>query len=180
MTDLTLQAATDAALVTLLLSNGLLVPGEGGAVPPAGVAYSHIGEATLNDLPLSGRYAWVGIDDAVFGEAETASLLLALEPHRYTGPDIRVRLGGAGYQPSGVPFSVTMRQARLALADAGMLPAVEVAINGLPEPDKTKAKITWEYSTEVQRSNGLVPQMAAALGMTDAQIDALFIVARDL
>lgn len=73
-----------------------------------------------------------------------------------------------------------MRQARLALLGAGKLAAVEAAIEALPEPQKTAAKITWEYSQEVQRSNGLVPSMAAALGLTDAQIDALFVAAKAL
>lgn len=71
---------------------------------------------------------------------------------------------------SRVPQSVTMRQARLALLGAGLLDDVEAAIvNAGPA-----AKIEWDYATEVQRSSGLVPAMAAALGMTDVQIDALF------
>lgn len=71
------------------------------------------------------------------------------------------------------PRLVTMRQARLALLAAGLLDAVEVAIAGAGPA----AKIEWEYAQEVQRDYGLVPAMAAALGMTDAQIDALFVQA---
>tara|TARA_R110000823_G_scaffold225669_3_gene353432 strand:- start:3694 stop:4068 length:375 start_codon:yes stop_codon:yes gene_type:complete len=82
--------------------------------------------------------------------------------------------------PPAVPQAVTMRQARLALLGAGLLPAVNAALAALPEPQKTAAQITWEYSTEVQRGNGLVPQMAASLGMTPQQIDALFIAAAGL
>lgn len=180
MTDLTIQAATDAALLTLLLAEGVLTVGEGGAYPVPGVIYSHIGEATLDGLPLSGRYAFVSFDAEVFGAEREASVRLALAPHTYSGPPIRLLLGGSGFDPDAVPFSVSMRQARLALLGAGMLTQVEAAINALPEPQRTAAKITWEYSTEVQRNFGLVPQMAAALGLTDAQIDALFIAARGL
>ena len=79
-----------------------------------------------------------------------------------------------------VPQSVTMRQARLALLGAGVLSQVEGAINAMPEPQKSAARITWEYSAEVQRHNGLVSQMAPALGMTSAQIDALFIAAAQI
>ncbi len=82
--------------------------------------------------------------------------------------------------PVFVPPTVTMRQARLALLGAGVLSQVEGAINALPEPQRTAAKITWEYSTEVHRHNGLVSQMAPALGMTAAQIDALFTTAATL
>lgn len=79
--------------------------------------------------------------------------------------------------PPPVPPSVTMRQARLALLGAGKLALVDAAINSLPEPARTQARITWDYSSEVQRHNGLVSQMAPALGLSSAQIDALFIAA---
>ena len=77
---------------------------------------------------------------------------------------------------SPVPKQVTMRQARLALLAAGLLDTVETAIAGAGPA----AKIEWEYAQEVQRAAGLVPAMAIALGMTEAQIDALFIAAAAL
>ena len=181
MTDLIIQAATDAALLSLLLDNGLMQAGEGGALPVPGVTYSHIGQGELdNGIGLAGRYAWVGIDPLVFGEAEVASVVIALTPHLYTGPSIRVRLGGSNYTGEGVPFAVTMRQARLALLAAGKLTLITTAINALPEPQRSAALITWEYSTEVQRHNGFVSQLAPALGMTEQQIDQLFIAAKTL
>ena len=77
---------------------------------------------------------------------------------------------------SPVPKSVSMRQARLALLGAGLLDTVETAIAGAGPA----AVIEWEYAQEVQRSSGLVPAMATALGLTDAQIDALFVTAATL
>jgi len=79
--------------------------------------------------------------------------------------------------PAGPPKSVTMRQARLALHAAGLLGGVDAAIAALPEPTKTQAQIEWEYSNEVQRSNGIVAQLRPVLGLSDAQLDALFISA---
>ena len=78
--------------------------------------------------------------------------------------------------PVPVPTSVTMRQARLALLAAGLLDMVDAAIMGAGPA----AKIEWDYATEVQSASGLVPAMATALGMTDAQIDALFVQAATL
>ena len=78
--------------------------------------------------------------------------------------------------PSPVPQVVTMRQARLALLGAGLLDTVELAIGGAGPA----AAIEWEYAQEVQRGSGLVPAMATALGMTDVQIDALFVQAATL
>lgn len=74
-----------------------------------------------------------------------------------------------------IPQQVTMRQARLALLGAGLLAGVDAAIESLPEPSKSEAKIEWEYAAVVQRNSGLVPAMGAALGMTEAQLDALFV-----
>lgn len=82
--------------------------------------------------------------------------------------------------PIHIPTAVTMRQARLALLAAGLLPSVDAAIAALPEPQKSAAKIEWEYSQEVQRHNGFVSVLAPALGLSDAQIDALFVAAQTL
>lgn len=82
--------------------------------------------------------------------------------------------------PVPVPQSVTMRQARLALHAAGLLSGVDAAIASLEEPAKTVAQIEWEYASTVERNAGLIPAMATALGMTEQQIDDLFIAAAQL
>lgn len=79
-----------------------------------------------------------------------------------------------------VPQDVTMRQARLALLGAGKLSLVDAAIDSMPEPQKSAARIEWEYSNEVQRNNGFVAALGPALGMTEEQIDQLFIAAAKL
>ena len=82
--------------------------------------------------------------------------------------------------PPVVPAAVTMRQARLALLGAGLLPSIDSSIDSLPSPQKEAARIEWEYSQEVQRHNGFVSVLAPMLGLTSAQIDALFIGAAQL
>lgn len=82
--------------------------------------------------------------------------------------------------PPVVPPSVTMRQARLALLGAGLLDDIDAAINALPSPQKEAARIEWEYSQEVHRHNGFVSVLAPLLGLTEAQTDALFLVAEGL
>jgi len=79
-----------------------------------------------------------------------------------------------------IPQSVTMRQARLALEGVGKLDDVDAAIAALSLPTRKLAQIEWEYSNEVQRSNGIVSQLGPALGLTEAQIDALFVAAAAL
>jgi hypothetical protein len=42
------------------------------------------------------------------------------------------------------------------------------------------ARIEWDYSSSVKRTQPLVLQMGAALGLTSAQLDQLFITAATL
>ena len=77
------------------------------------------------------------------------------------------------YNP--VPQEITMRQARLVLLEHGLLANVQTAINSLPEPNKTKAQIEWDYSNALQRDNSFVTVLGTALGLTDEDIDNLFL-----
>jgi hypothetical protein len=79
-----------------------------------------------------------------------------------------------------VPQTVTMRQARLALLSYGALDDVEAAINAMPEPDRTPARIEWDYSNEVQRYKGLVENVGSAIGLTPEATDELFRLAATL
>jgi len=82
--------------------------------------------------------------------------------------------------PTPVPESVTMRQARLALLQNGMLSNVDAAINAMASPQKEAAQIEWQYSSMVERHKALVLSLGPALGLTDAQMDQLFITAAEL
>jgi len=82
--------------------------------------------------------------------------------------------------PEPIPSVVTMRQARLALLGAGLLGSVADAIAALPSPQKEAATIEWEYSQEVHRNRAFVTTLAAALGLTDEQMDELFLAASKL
>lgn len=75
-----------------------------------------------------------------------------------------------------VPEAVTMRQARLALLRAGMLSQVDAMVAAAD----VVTRITWEFSSEVQRTNPLVLSLASSLGLTDEQLDNLFILADTL
>lgn len=90
------------------------------------------------------------------------------------------RLGDYAEQPPTpapiVPKEVTMRQAELALLDAGLLDDIEDFILTL----NREAQITWRRSSVVQRTNPLIAVVANAKGMTKAQIDQLFIRAAGL
>lgn len=113
-------------------------------------------------------------------EADAALMGTSLDGHAQTLADWVAAYVPPPPEPVAVPQIVTMRQARLALLGAGKLAAVNDAINALPSPAKESAQIEWEFSNEVNRQNGLVSQLAPLLGMTDADLDALFIAAAAL
>ena len=75
--------------------------------------------------------------------------------------------------PVPVPQSVTMRQARLALLAAGLLDDVEAAVVA----SGRAAQIEWEYATEVTRDHLLIASVQNAQGLSDTEIDALFVAA---
>lgn len=74
-----------------------------------------------------------------------------------------------------VPQVVSARQARIALHRAGMLEAINTAVAGNAE-----WAITWEFATEVQRSNPIIAAVADQLGKTPEDIDQLFVEAGKL
>lgn len=76
--------------------------------------------------------------------------------------------------------SVTMRQARLALLQSGLLTQVNGAIATMGGAAGDAARITWEFSSEVAKSNPLISQLATALGLTQKQLDDLFALAATL
>jgi len=69
---------------------------------------------------------------------------------------------------------VSMRQARLALLAQNYLSLVEDAIELIPEPDKSKVQIEWEYASIVERTSEWVSIMQPALGLDDEAMDDLF------
>ena len=75
------------------------------------------------------------------------------------------------------PKVVTMRQARLALLQGGLLATIESAIaNGTDEA----MKIEWEYATEVRRDWASLVTLTESLGMTSTELDSLFTIASTL
>ena len=75
---------------------------------------------------------------------------------------------------------VTMRQAQHALFLAGHLENVQPAIDALPEPDRSLANIEWQKSQEVERSRPFVLTLGQALGLTETDLDDLFVLAATL
>jgi len=83
-------------------------------------------------------------------------------------------------EPIVLPTSVTMRQARLALLQVGLLANVEAAIASIPGIEGDAARIEWEYAITLDRYHSLTMGMAQALQLTEQQLDDLFVLANSL
>jgi hypothetical protein len=80
-----------------------------------------------------------------------------------------------------VPDSITMRQGRLALLRLNLLDAVNVALNSIPDEKERKAAlIEWEYAQTIDRNSPWVISLSQTLGLSDSDLDDLFISASSI
>jgi hypothetical protein len=77
-----------------------------------------------------------------------------------------------------VPARVTAFQAKMALADAGRLGAVETLMADPATPQRTR--MAWLTAAGFERQSDMITSMAALLELTEAQLDALFIAAAQI
>ena len=68
-------------------------------------------------------------------------------------------------------------QIRLAMHKLGILTTIENAVKNSPSDE---VKIAWDYATFFYRKDPILAVMAPALGMTDDQVDDLFILAENI
>lgn len=81
------------------------------------------------------------------------------------------KLTGDDLPPSSpAPDTLPARKFWTAIYDQGLMPAVQTLKSTLPERDR----IIMETATEFHRSHPKVLEMAAAIGVTEAQIEDLF------
>lgn len=77
--------------------------------------------------------------------------------------------------------SVTMRQARLALLQAGLLSSVQTALQNIPdESQKQIALIEWEFAATVDRASQFTQSLAGSLCLMEDDLDNLFQTASEL
>lgn len=79
-----------------------------------------------------------------------------------------------------VPQSVTMAQARIVLQMTGQLVAIQAGLEALEEPQRSVALTAWEYAPTVSRNGSLVQTLSAQFGMSEEDLDALFIAAGNI
>lgn len=73
-------------------------------------------------------------------------------------------------QPEPIPQVVSRMQARIALFNAGLLPAVEAAV----AQASPFVQMAWQDAQEFRRTSQTISALKAAVGLTDEQLDQLF------
>lgn len=78
-----------------------------------------------------------------------------------------------------VPSSVSARQIRLWLLRQGIsLAAVDAAIDAIPDQlQRDSVRVEWDYSGYVERTHPFLVPLAAALGLSEQQVDQAFVEA---
>jgi hypothetical protein len=107
--------------------------------------------------------------DSAFNE-KTHNLI-----HEYFVEEVRV-VRKSKVEPKPVPETVTNSQARDALTLRGIFPHEVLAmINLIPDPvQKQLALNKWEYGNQLERAHPMLNALAPLLGLTQADIDAIF------
>ena len=78
--------------------------------------------------------------------------------------------------PAAVPATVSARQIRLWLVRRGVsLAAVDAAIAAIPDAQaREECRVEWDFAPWVERSHPMLVPLAAALGLSEAQVDEAF------
>lgn len=81
-----------------------------------------------------------------------------------------------------IPQTVTVAQGGLALIESGLMEEVQAVIETLREDPVTNAALLWAWdkATEWNRNSPSLTAVAQAAGMTEEQLDDLFILAESM
>lgn len=114
--------------------------------------------ANANDAEDHGRLLWDKANSGDYG-----SIADYVAPSSPTPEEKR----------EAMPY-LTARQLRLGLLSLGKLADVPTAISALPSPEREQAEIEWQYASEFRRLHPLIVQLIPILGLTDEQIDPVW------
>ena len=96
-------------------------------------------------------------------------------------PDAELLPEPVPVQASVVPQSVSRAQGKLALIQAGLWPAALAFVDGITDPaQKAYAEVALHDTQEWRRDSPFLASAAAALDLSEEQLDTLFITAGGL
>jgi len=131
------------------------------------------------------RYALIQagkVINIIEADADTAAALGAVAAPTTSIGDL---WDGSAFTPAAlvvpVPAVVTRRQAKQALLLTGKLALVQPAIDAIADATQRQLiQIEWDDSQTFERSRPTLIALATGLGMSSADLDALFVLATNL
>lgn len=119
--------------------------------------------------------------------AHAGNHIVVTPEQRLNWTALRANAGRNGVEPAPapvpapvVPEAVPMLNAKLAMTEAGWMADVEAHMAAIPGVEGKKARVFFAEALTMRRDHPLVTGISAALGKTQAQVDALFIAAAAL
>lgn len=133
--------------------------------------------ATSADLLAAARAACsCGVIGATIGDPSNQATWSLQFDNTVTGNQqslAQAALTAFNANAASVPQSVSALQAKVALSRAGLLPSVQTWVG----TQSTEIQLMWNSATSYSRTSTLINSAAAALGISQSQLDQLFITA---
>jgi hypothetical protein len=130
----------------------------------------------------SGDPAWIEISDEQYDDAlagMAAGKLVSIDGgFAMVDPPKPEEPPALEPEPPGPPTIVTRAQGKAALITAGLWDDVLAYVDGITDPtQQALARVALDDTTEWRRDSPFLATAAAALGLTDQQLDDLFVAA---
>ncbi len=82
--------------------------------------------------------------------------------------------------PPRIPRELPNWRIKAVLAGMGLLTGAEAALESLPDPQKTVARLAWNGDAHLSRTSPAVRFIAAEIGLSEAVLDQVFLDAEEL
>lgn len=132
-----------------------------------------------NHLPLYGAEDFVAAaGDSMEDHAQRVLQLLGSEPATI----LQAMIDGADLPPlpARVPREIPNWRCKAVLTQMGLIDQVTAIMDALPEPDRTIAQLAWHGDGKVARRGKTVLGLATVLGLSDDQVDEMFVAAEGI
>lgn len=142
--------------------------------------YATNGGASRADM--SGDPAWIEIDEGQYAQAlagMAAGKLVSIDGgFALVDPPAPEEPPAPDPEPPGPPTVVTRAQGKAALIQSGLWASVVSCVDGIEDPtEQALARVALDDTTEWRRDSPFLATAAAALGLSETQLDDLFVTA---
>jgi len=131
---------------------------------------------------MSGNSDWIEISDEQYDEAlagmQAGKIVSVENGFALVDPPAPEEPPALDPEPPGPPTVVTRAQGKAALIQAGLWADVLAYVDAIADPtEQALARVALDDTTEWRRDSPFLATAAAALGLSETQLDDLFVTA---